>query len=118
MCVHVVGCVATVRADVLCGCAGGASQAARSCTCPYSYAALRDSSPLARPCRAVVHASSTSRRAYPVGEGGVQLIIPSYVQSSCNSTWLFEWGSSGLRGKFASGGDMPVEAPLTACVVS
>ena len=28
MCVHVVGCVATVRADVLCGCAGGASQAA------------------------------------------------------------------------------------------
>ena len=29
MCVHVVGCVATVRADVLCGCAGGASQAAQ-----------------------------------------------------------------------------------------
>ena len=84
MCVHVVGCVATVRADVLCGCAGGASQAARLRACPYSCTALRDSSPLARPCRAVVHASSTSRRAYPVEEGGVQLVIPSYVQGTCN----------------------------------
>ena len=84
MCVHVVGCVATVRADVLCGCAGGASQAARLRACPYSCTALLGSSPLARPCRAVVHASSTSRRAYPVEEGGVQLVIPSYVQGTCN----------------------------------
>ena len=89
MCVHVVGCVATVRADVLCGCAGGASQAARACMCPYSCAALRDSSPLARPCRAVVHASSTSRRAYLVGEGGVQwAFIPKNLICDCEIVFV------------------------------